>query len=71
MYGADSYNVLRVLAKKPSGEEESWKKTGIVSPSWQLGSLTVSKAKDEQITVSICNLIQVVLESGLLASYCK
>lgn len=65
MYGADTYNLLRVLTRKPSGEEEIWKKTGIVSPSWQLGSVTVSNTTSEQITVSMCSSIQVYLEAGL------
>lgn len=53
MYGADFNNLLRVLTRKNSGDEEIWKKTGIVSPSWQLGSVTVSNAGREQITVSM------------------
>lgn len=52
MYGIDSDNILRVLTKRPGGEEENWKRTGIQSPSWLLGSVTVSKSTTEQITVS-------------------
>lgn len=65
MYGADSENLLRVLTRKSSGEEENWKKTGIVSPSWQLGSVTVSKATSEQITVSMQGSVQIFPEAGL------
>lgn len=52
MYGVDSNNLLRVLTKRPDGEEENWNRTGIQSPSWLLGSVTVSKSTTEQITVS-------------------
>lgn len=67
MYGADSENLLRVLTRKSSGEEENWKKKGIVSPSWQPGSVTVSKATSEQITVSMCSSIEVFLEADLIS----
>ncbi|KAK2913695.1 hypothetical protein Q8A67_002094 [Cirrhinus molitorella] len=42
MYGIDSSNTLTVLAKKVSSEEQLWQKTGIQSPSWLKGSVTVS-----------------------------
>lgn len=67
MYGTDSKNLLRVLTRKPSGEEENWTRTGIVSPSWQPGSVTVSKAASENITVSMRSLIQVFLGAGLIS----
>ncbi|XP_072232326.1 zonadhesin, like [Leuresthes tenuis] len=51
MYGFDRDNTLRVLAKTPSGEGEVWKKTGIQSPSWLKGSITVSKPSDESLTI--------------------
>lgn len=55
MYGLDSHNVLRVLVKRPEGEEEeAWKKIGIQSPSWLKGSVTVSKPSSQNITVSVC-----------------
>ncbi|XP_023261535.1 MAM domain-containing protein 2-like, partial [Seriola lalandi dorsalis] len=50
MYGSDSQNVLRVLAKRPSGDEEVWKRTGIQSPSWLKGSVTVSKPSSQSVT---------------------
>lgn len=67
MYGTDKNNLLRVLTRKPSSEEENWRKMGIVSPSWQLGSVTVSKAASENITVSMRSLIQVFLGAGLIS----
>lgn len=54
MYGSDSQNVLRVLTKRPSGEEEAWNKTGMQSPSWLKGSVIVSKPSSQSITVSVC-----------------
>ncbi|KAM4536429.1 zonadhesin, like [Odontesthes bonariensis] len=51
MYGSDSTNALRVLAKTPSAEAEVWKKTGFQSPSWLKGSITVSKPSDERLTI--------------------
>ncbi|XP_017282542.1 zonadhesin, like [Kryptolebias marmoratus] len=51
MYGHDSTNVLRVLSKTPSAENELWKKTGIQSPSWLEGSITVSKPSSQSITI--------------------
>lgn len=65
MYGADSDNVLRVLTRTDSGDEENWKKTGPVSPSWMPGSVTVSKAASDNITVSMHSLIRMFLEAGL------
>ena len=52
MYGADNNNVLRVLAKTAGGEDEVWSRTGIQSPSWLEGSITVTKASSQSITVS-------------------
>ncbi|XP_035531480.1 zonadhesin-like, partial [Morone saxatilis] len=51
MYGSDNNNVLRVLAKGPGAEEEVWKKTGIQSPSWLQGSVTVSKPSSQSVTI--------------------
>ncbi|XP_054457047.1 zonadhesin, like [Anoplopoma fimbria] len=51
MYGSDSQNVLRVLAKRPGVEEEVWKKIGIQSPSWLKGSVTVSKPSSQSVTI--------------------
>ncbi|XP_037615491.1 zonadhesin, like [Sebastes umbrosus] len=51
MYGSDNHNVLRVLAKKLGGEAEVWKKTGIQSPSWLKGSVTVSKRGSQSVTI--------------------
>lgn len=65
MYGADGDNTLRVLTRRDSGEEEIWSKKGIVSPSWKLGSVTVSKPASEKITVSMHSLIRTFLEAGL------
>ena len=53
MYGADDQNVLRVLAQRPGGETEVWKRTGIQSPSWLKGSVTVSKRSSQAPTVSV------------------
>lgn len=54
MYGADSSNVLRVLAKRPGGvEDEVWKKTGFQSPSWLKGEVTVTKPSTDNVVVSI------------------
>lgn len=53
MYGTDNQNVLRVLSKRPAGEEEVWKKTGIQSPSWLKGSVTVSTPSSQSTTVSV------------------
>ncbi|XP_044040733.1 zonadhesin, like isoform X2 [Siniperca chuatsi] len=51
MYGSDNQNVLKVLAKSPDNEKEVWKKTGIQSPSWLKGSVTVSKLSSQSITI--------------------
>ncbi|XP_028285469.1 zonadhesin, like isoform X2 [Parambassis ranga] len=51
MYGTDNDNVLRVLSKTDSGEKEVWRKTGIQSPSWLKGSVTVSKRSSQSITI--------------------
>ncbi|XP_032400298.1 zonadhesin, like [Etheostoma spectabile] len=51
MYGSDSANVFRVLARSLSSEEEVWKRTGIQSPSWLKGSVTVSKPSSESVTI--------------------
>ncbi|XP_051285542.1 zonadhesin, like isoform X2 [Dicentrarchus labrax] len=52
MYGSDNNNVLRVLARRPGAEEEVWKKTGIQSPSWLQGSVTVSKPSSQSVTIA-------------------
>ncbi|XP_067436173.1 zonadhesin, like isoform X2 [Thunnus thynnus] len=51
MYGSDSKNVLRVLARTPGSDKEVWKKTGFQSPSWLKGSVTVSKPSSQSITI--------------------
>ncbi|TMS02031.1 Zonadhesin [Larimichthys crocea] len=51
MYGSDNTNVLKVLVNRPSGEEQVWKKTGIQSPSWLQGSVTVSKPSSQSIHI--------------------
>ncbi|XP_073330761.1 zonadhesin, like [Pagrus major] len=51
MYGSDNQNVLRVLTKRPEGEEEVWKKTGIQSTSWLNGSVTVSTPSSQSATI--------------------
>ncbi|XP_068612287.1 zonadhesin, like [Brachionichthys hirsutus] len=51
MYGTDHKNVLRVLTKGPDGEEEVWKKMGIQSPSWLMGSVTIPKASSQSVTI--------------------
>ncbi|KAM9314093.1 MAM domain-containing protein 2-like [Pholidichthys leucotaenia] len=51
MYGIDSHNVLRVLSKGSTGESEVWTKTGIQSPSWLNGSITVSAPDNQNITI--------------------
>ncbi|CAL1590396.1 unnamed protein product [Knipowitschia caucasica] len=51
MYGVDNANVLRVLSKSSSGEAEVWKKTGLQSPSWLLGSVTVAKPSAGSVNV--------------------
>ncbi|KAL4006244.1 lactase-phlorizin hydrolase [Sarotherodon galilaeus] len=51
MYGIDNANNLRILAKLPSSEEEVWKRTGIQSPTWLTGSVTVPKPSSQSITI--------------------
>ncbi|XP_035490491.2 zonadhesin, like isoform X3 [Scophthalmus maximus] len=51
MYGSDSQNALRVLAKRPGAEEEVWIKTGFQSPSWLKSSITVSKSSSQSVTI--------------------
>ncbi|XP_063756545.1 LOW QUALITY PROTEIN: zonadhesin, like [Eleginops maclovinus] len=51
MYGSDSNNLLRVLAKRPGSEDEVWKKTGFQSPAWLKGSITVSKSSSESVNI--------------------
>ncbi|XP_029931628.1 zonadhesin, like [Myripristis murdjan] len=51
MYGSDNQNKLRVLARRPGNDEEVWSKTGIQSPSWLKGSVTVSKPADQAISI--------------------
>lgn len=65
MYGADNDNILRVLTSTDGSGEEIWSKKGFVSPSWILGSVTVSKPASEKITVSMHSLIRTFLEAAL------
>ncbi|XP_034146574.1 zonadhesin, like isoform X2 [Esox lucius] len=51
MYGYDSNNYLRVLAKRPSSEEKVWEKRGIQSPSWLGASITVAKPTEQTLTI--------------------
>ncbi|XP_056299287.1 zonadhesin, like [Pseudoliparis swirei] len=52
MYGSDSANALRVLARRLSaGTDEVWEKIGIQSPSWLKGSVTVSKPSSQSINI--------------------
>ncbi|CAN9509807.1 unnamed protein product [Ophioblennius macclurei] len=51
MYGVDTRNTLRVLSKTGSNETEVWKKTGIQSPSWLKGSVTVDKPSGQNIEI--------------------
>ncbi|XP_030193878.1 zonadhesin, like isoform X2 [Gadus morhua] len=52
MYGFDSDNTLRVLAKRSGGTEtEVWARKGIQSPSWLAGSVTVTKGSRQQIDI--------------------
>ncbi|XP_072315847.1 zonadhesin, like [Eucyclogobius newberryi] len=50
MYGADSRNTLKVLVKS-ADETEVWKKTGIQSPSWLKGAVTVPKPSSGSVNV--------------------
>lgn len=53
MYGSETDNVLRVLAKRSGGEEdEIWKKTGYQSPSWLKGEVTLTKPSTDNAIVS-------------------
>ncbi|XP_077400930.1 zonadhesin, like isoform X2 [Vanacampus margaritifer] len=51
MYGSDSSNVLRLLAKRLISEEELWKKTGLQSPSWLKGAITVANPSNQDLTI--------------------
>ncbi|KAM3590633.1 uncharacterized protein V6R79_013313 [Siganus canaliculatus] len=52
MYGIDNKNVLRIVSRTQSGDEEYvWTKTGIQSPSWLKGSVTVPKPSNESLTI--------------------
>uniref|UniRef100_A0A3P9KZD7 Zonadhesin, like n=1 Tax=Oryzias latipes TaxID=8090 RepID=A0A3P9KZD7_ORYLA len=51
MYGTDYTNVLRLLKKTDSGEEEIWKRIGSISPSWLNGAVTVSKPSSQSLQV--------------------
>lgn len=54
MYGLDSDNVLKILAKRPGGrEDEVWRKTGFQSPSWLKGDVTVTKPSSDNVVVSV------------------
>lgn len=52
MYGSDNRNTLRVLAKRGSSEEQVWDKSGIQSPSWLKGSVSVAKPLGTSLEVS-------------------
>ncbi|KAM4612410.1 zonadhesin, like [Polymixia lowei] len=51
MYGLDNQNELSVLVKRPSSEEKVWKRTGIQSPSWLGGAVTVSKPTEQSVNI--------------------
>uniref|UniRef100_UPI0037E8B019 zonadhesin, like n=1 Tax=Semicossyphus pulcher TaxID=241346 RepID=UPI0037E8B019 len=51
MYGSDSRNVLKVLAKRPDAEVEVFEKVGIQSPSWLQGSVTVPNPSGSSVTI--------------------
>ncbi|XP_057711322.1 zonadhesin, like isoform X4 [Corythoichthys intestinalis] len=51
MYGLDGSNHLRVLVKTTNDEEELWKRTGIQSPSWLEGDVTVPNSSNQAITI--------------------
>ncbi|XP_077357677.1 IgGFc-binding protein-like isoform X2 [Festucalex cinctus] len=51
MHGLDNTYVLRLLAKRPNSEEELWKKTGLQSPSWLMGSITVANPGNQDLTI--------------------
>lgn len=67
MYGSDSENVLRILAKRPGGgEDEIWTKTGFQSPSWLKGEVTVTKPSTDNVVVSIYFLFFLLSEYRML-----
>ncbi|XP_074518433.1 zonadhesin, like [Halichoeres trimaculatus] len=51
MYGIDMQNTLKVLAKRSGGENEVFSKTGIQSPSWLPGSVTVQKPSTDSVVI--------------------
>nr|XP_049615661.1 zonadhesin, like isoform X24 [Syngnathus scovelli] len=51
MYGSDNSNSLRLMAKWQNGQEELWKKTGLQSPSWLKGAVTVTSSSDQEVTI--------------------
>nr|XP_043877413.1 IgGFc-binding protein-like isoform X6 [Solea senegalensis] len=51
MYGLDSQNNLKVLVKSANGETEVWKKTGMQSPTWLQGSVTVPKTSTGSVKI--------------------
>lgn len=53
MYGFDTSNTLTVLAKRPSSEEQLWKKIGMQSPSWLGAAITVAKPAGQSVEVGI------------------
>lgn len=58
MYGTDNQNVLRLLSRSGSSEKEVWKRTGMQSPSWLKGSVTVSSPVS-QVSVDLRILIRI------------
>ena len=52
MYGSDNRNLLRVLVKRGSSEEQVWERAGMQSPSWLSGSVSVSKPLGTSLEVS-------------------
>lgn len=69
MYGSDSQNALRVLAKRPGAEEEVWIKTGFQSPSWLKSSITVSKSSSQSVTVSVSGSLSVLLRHSKMGTH--
>ncbi|KAM6960357.1 LOW QUALITY PROTEIN: zonadhesin, like [Tautogolabrus adspersus] len=51
MYGSDSRNVFKVLAKRSSSEEVVFNKVGYQSPAWLLGSVTVSNPSSQNVQI--------------------
>ncbi|XP_061664711.1 zonadhesin, like isoform X2 [Syngnathoides biaculeatus] len=51
MYGSDGSNLLRVLAKRPNGESELWKRTGFQSPSWLKGAIAVPNSNSQEVAI--------------------